>query len=122
MHSAQQAYGQAGRSTRTPRATEYEAFARVTRRLQQAENGPRTTFGDLAAAVHDNRRLWSILAADLAGHGNGLPEELRARLLSLARFTDDHSARVLGGTASASVLIEVNTAVMQGLRDRGATA
>jgi flagellar protein FlaF len=119
---AQHAYGANAYPIRTPRGTEYDAFARVTGRLQHAENAAETDFADLADALHENRRLWALLAVDLAGDGNALPDDLRARLLSLARFTEVHSAKVLAGSASASVLIELNTALMQGLRDRGATA
>jgi flagellar protein FlaF len=69
----------------------------------------------LAAAVHDNRRLWTILAADVADPANPLPAALRARLVYLAEFTRVHSGKVLREGASPDPLIEINIAVMRGL-------
>ena len=115
---AQSAYGAHTRATGTARDTEYDAIARITRRLSQAAR----TEGDiagLAAALLDNRKLWSTLAVDVAQPGNPLPADLKARLIYLAEFTDFHSRKVLAGDAPADPLIEVNTAVMRGLQDRG---
>lgn len=124
MQQAQAAYRTAAHPIRTPRGAEYEAFVRVTSRLKAIEGEAAvrpSRFRDLAAAIHDNRRLWTILAADAAGAGNLLPKELRARILYLAEFTRHHSGRVLRDGASAHPLIEINTAVMRGLRDRSRT-
>ena len=121
MQQAQAAYRTAAHPIRTPRGAEYEAFARVTSRLKAAASEAATRsprFRELAAAIHDNRRLWTILAADAAGPDNLLPKELRARILYLAEFTRQHSGRVLREGAPARPLIEINTAVMRGLRDR----
>lgn len=115
MQQAQAAYRTAATPIRTPRSAEYEAFARITGRLKSADaaNG---RFQDMAAAIHENRRLWAILAADVAGDDNPLPKELRARILYLAEFTRQHSGKVLRAGAKAQPLIEINTAIMRGLR------
>jgi flagellar biosynthesis activator protein FlaF len=112
---ARTAYGGPSAATRTPRAIEYEAFARVTHRISAAAARGRAGFPDLAAALHDNRSLWALLAAMVADPGNELPDTLRAGLFNLAGFTQRHSAAVLAGTANAEVLVEINTAVMRGL-------
>lgn len=114
---AQHAYGANAHPVRTPRGTEYDALARVTSRLKSAAAGHPVEMRDLAAAIHDNRRLWTLLAADVAGPDNRLPEQTRARILSLAEFTRQHSGRVLAAQAGVAPLIEINTAVMRGLRD-----
>lgn len=101
---------------RTPRAAEYDAIARVTARLRAAAAGGPAGFGELSAALHENRRLWSILAGDVADKDNGLPSNLRARLFYLAEFTELHSKRILAGEAVVAPLIEVNMAIMRGLR------
>lgn len=116
---AQAAYGRRGASLRTSRSTEYAVFARITRRVQIAERRGAAGFPDLASALHDNRRLWTILATDLAGEDNQLPDSLRAGLLSLAAFTFEHTAQVLAGHAKAAPLVEINAAVMRGLMDEG---
>lgn len=112
---ARAAYGHPESATRTPRAIEYDLFARVTHKLCAAQT-PDAPFAALAEALHANRIMWSTLAADVAGDGNALPADLRARLFYLAQFTDAHSRRILAGQATTAALIEVNTAVMRGLR------
>lgn len=113
---ARTAYSKSTPSIRTPRASEYDALAHVTGQLRSATTEGRTSVARLAAALHDNRLLWTTLAADVAGPGNGLPEELRARIFYLAEFTQQHSPRVLRGEAAADILVDINTAVMRGLR------
>lgn len=113
---ARTAYGVAEDATRTPRDAEYQAFARATRALTAAARTGTTAPGKLADALTLNRRLWMVLAADLATEGNQLPEALRIGLLGLAQFVLNHSDSVLNGTADIAPLIDVNTAVMRGLR------
>ena len=47
---------------------------------------------------------------------NRLPVPLRAQLISLAEFVRRHSLAVLGGRAEVGALIDINTAIMKGLR------
>jgi flagellar protein FlaF len=117
---AQRAYAQTAAPTRTPRSAEYEVIARMTHRLKSASLEATTGVTPaLAAALHDNRRMWITLAADVAGEGNGLPAELRARLFYLADFSRLHTSKVLAGKASVIPLLEINTAVLRGLRETG---
>jgi flagellar biosynthesis activator protein FlaF len=113
---ARAAYAGPTAATRSPRSIEYDAFARVTHQIKAALGPPGANFASLARALHDNRTLWTVLAADVAEAANGLPEALRAKLFYLAEFTVGHSRKVLAGEADASVLVEINTAVMRGLR------
>ena len=118
---ARTAYGTPDTPVRTGRSAEYEIFARVTRRLRDAAAAaiPGTApVLALVRALHENQRLWTTLAVDVADDGNGLPRDLRARLFYLAEFTRVHSARVMKGEASAGVLVDINTAVMRGLAQR----
>ncbi|MCV2866092.1 flagellar biosynthesis regulator FlaF [Defluviimonas sp. WL0075] len=114
---AQDSYAATAASVRTPRATEYALLARTTHALTHADG-----FAALVRALHDNRRLWTTLAADVAEPGNGLPQELRARLFYLSEFTAHHSRKVLAGEADAGALIAINTAVMRGLAGEEAKA
>ncbi|MFW5654209.1 MAG: flagellar biosynthesis regulator FlaF [Roseicyclus sp.] len=115
---AQTAYA-ATAPVRTPRATEYAAFQKVTARLVQAsrDGAPMT---ELAAAIYENRRLWTTLAIDLADDGNALPKPLRAQLMYLAEFSLLGSSKALRDRAALRPLIEVNTAVMRGLSGQDA--
>lgn len=115
MLQAQQAYAAAA-PVRTPRQAEHQVIAQVTARLATALAAD--DMGSLAAAVHDNSRLWSALAADLASPGNALPEGLRADLLGLAAFSLRQGHRVLRGEGGGQALIDVNAAVLRGLAGR----
>lgn len=117
-HLAQQAYSNSATPTRTPRATEYAAFAKVTHRLDKAARKGRLGFAELAESLHDNRKLWTLLAVDVADDENQLPPDLRARIFYLAEFTQAHTRKVLKREASVAPLIEINAAVMRGLRNR----
>ncbi len=115
-HQAQQAYSSSAQSPlRTSRSAEYQAFSEIIRRLNRASAVSSAQFAELAAAINDNRNLWTILASDVASAENALPESLRAQIFYLADFTDQHSRKVLKGEADVSVLVEINTAVMRGL-------
>ena len=118
---AQQAYAQAGAPTRTPRDTEFEVISRITRRLNNAAARKDIDFGGFAEALHDNRRLWTVLAAEVADADNWLPQDLRARIFYLAEFTRHHSSRVLADKGSVEPLLEINMAVLRGLRPGGTT-
>nr|WP_253913332.1 flagellar biosynthesis regulator FlaF [Pseudoruegeria sp. HB172150] len=118
MHLARTAYAISAAPIRTHQSTEYDAFAQITRRMKEAAGKGRRGFNALASAVHDNRRLWTLLAGDVADKDNTLPQGLRAQIFYLAEFTHQHSPKVLNGSASADILIDINTAVMRGLRQQ----
>jgi flagellar protein FlaF len=114
FHLARTAYATAA-PVRPPRSVEYDAFARVTERLKQ-EAGDHASFPGLVSALAENQRLWTILATDVADADNALPESLRARIFYLAEFTRTHTRRVLRRMATPDALVEINLAVMRGLR------
>ena len=118
---AHSAYSDALAPIKTERSTEYQIFAQITHRLTKASSGDLASFIDLAEAIHDNRRLWTILASDVVDKENGLPAQLRAQIFYLAEFTENHSRKVLAKEATVDALVEINTAVMRGLRAGGAT-
>ena len=111
---AQTAYAAAGAPVRTTRGNEYAAFERVTARLTRASDAA-APMTQRAAALHDNRQLWTTLAIDLATEGNALPDGLRAQLFYLAEFSLLHSSNALRNPTAIAVLIDVNKAVMRGL-------
>lgn len=118
---AQTAYAAAATPVRTQRGTEYAAFQTVTARLNQARraDAPMT---ERAAVLHENRKLWTILASDLADSDNGLPQSLRAQLFYLAEFSILQSRKALSEAAALGALVEINTAVMRGLSGRETAA
>lgn len=119
---ARATYARPDLTARSPRAVEYDLLARATAALTEAWPKRKADFGALAAAVDRNLRLWSTLGADVADPGNALPQALRAQLFYLYQFTAEHSRAVLDGAASVEVLVDINTAVMRGLRGQSAPA
>ncbi len=120
LAKAHDAYARPDAPARSPRAIEYDLFARATRALSAAWAARDRDRAALIRALHENLRLWRTLAVDVADPGNTLPPALRARLFYLYEFTDQHSRKVLDKTADAAVLVEINTAVMRGLRGESA--
>lgn len=116
---AQDAYRRQTEAIRTDRGLEYDAFARITHRLQATASLGPSDFGVLVSALHANRRLWTILVTDVADRNNPLPPEVKARIVYLAEFTRLHSSKVLRGEGSVDVLVEINSAIMRGLRETG---
>ncbi|TMM52515.1 flagellar biosynthesis regulator FlaF [Sulfitobacter sabulilitoris] len=115
---AQRAYAPTAAPTRTARSAEYDVIARITFRLKRAAECK--DHGALVAALHENRMLWTTLAADVADPDNLLPAELRAKIFYLAEFTHHHTSLVLRDHVSAVPLLEVNTAILRGLKQEGA--
>ena len=114
---AQRAYAPGSGAVRTPRSIEFEVIARITHRMKRAVQSRNQTA--LIEAMHENRTLWTALAADVASGDNGLTPELRARIFYLAEFTVEHTRRVLRNEANAVPLLEINSAILGGLRSEG---
>lgn len=118
MTAAQNAYSAFGKATpavKTPRQIEYQAFAMVTRKLSDVET--LESFPKLVEALHINTQLWSKFSTDVSQNANGLPDLLRGQIYYLAKFTRDHSQKVMKKEADTAPLIEINTMMMKGLRD-----
>ncbi|MDP2495648.1 flagellar biosynthesis regulator FlaF [Shimia thalassica] len=116
---AREAYGRSA-PTRSPRTIEYEVIAQTTHQLKTAAQLGSKGFPQLARALYDNRKLWTLLATSVAEKDNELPQSLRSQIFYLAEFTQVHSAKVLNRQAKVRPLIEVNMAVLRGLRQEGA--
>jgi len=113
---AQNAYRHQMQAAKTTRDTEYDAFARVTSRIKLAATKGKSGYNELVDALHENRRLWTVLAADVASKSNALSPDLRARIFYLSEFTQKHSSLILRKKASVRPLLEINIAIMRGLR------
>lgn len=116
---AMAAYSSSSAPIRSDRATEYDVFSRITRRLKTSD--PNQNYPDFVEALHDNRQLWTLLAVDVADKDNILDPQLRAQIFYLAEFTQQHTSKILAGKETVSALIDINTAVMGGLSQQGST-
>lgn len=114
---AQRAYAPTAAPTRSDRSIEYDVIARITARMKKAIIEDR--YPKLLEALHENQTLWRTLAVDVADSGNELPKELRARIFYLAEFTDHHTKKVIREKVSAVPLLEINMAILRGLKQEG---
>lgn len=113
---AKSAYSAAKSPTRTVKDFEYEVVARITRQLVQSAQKGQDGFPELARAVTANRKMWRLFANDAALKSNPLPADLKENLFHLAEFTRQHTSKVLQRKANVRPLVEINTAIMRGLR------
>jgi flagellar protein FlaF len=72
--------------------------------------------GPLVDAVDWNKRLWRTLASDCLDDRNQLPQEVRAKIVSISMWVRKYSKEVTREGASVDPLIEINRTIMQGLQ------
>ena len=116
---AKAAYISSTTHMRNDRTTEYDVFRKITNQLRQSD--AKKDHPGFVRALHDNRQLWTLLAVDVADKGNRLESGMRAQIFYLAEFTRLHTSKVLAGSETIQALIDINMAVMTGLRQRGDT-
>lgn len=113
---ARRAYGPNQQGTRSTKSTEFEVIARISHQLKRAILSQDKN--QLIKALYDNRILWNTLAADVCAPENGLPADLRARIFYLNEFVTRHSRDVLAKKAEPKVLLEINSAILTGLKEQ----
>lgn len=122
VERARATYGKNAVPIMSGRAAEHETMARVSHRLRAAALNSRKDFAPYASALHDNLKLWTTLATDVAHPDNALPDDLRGRIFWLAEFVSAETRKLLKGDGDVAVLIEINAAVLKGLRGQEAGA
>ena len=110
-----QAYKQAAQRAESPREAEYRLFGQVTRALIDAAKLDREEITARMDALHWNRQLWNTLASECSDPTNGLPDALRAQIISLSLFVNRHTSAIMRGDETFDELIQINRIVMQGL-------
>ncbi len=116
VERAREGYGRNAVPIKSHRAAEYETIARISHRLRAAAMNKSKNYAEYVSALSDNSRLWTALAVDVAQPENDLPQDLRARIFWLAEFTTHETRRLLKDEGDVGILIEVNAAILQGLR------
>ena len=119
LSTAQRGYLASAATTQTDRRAEYDLIARLTHRLRATALKAKESYPEYVQALHDNRKLWNTLAVDVADKDNALPSQLRAQVFYLAEFTAHHTTKILKDGASIMPLLEINMAVLRGLKTEG---
>ncbi|AHB47747.1 flagellar biosynthesis regulatory protein FlaF [Hyphomicrobium nitrativorans NL23] len=103
-------------SPREGRLQERTALERSIAMLQDAE---RAGAGSREAidAIFFVRKLWGIFIEDLASSENGLPQKLRADLISVGLWVMRESEEIrLGRSSNFAGLIDVSRTISEGLQ------
>jgi flagellar protein FlaF len=103
-------YAAAQDAAATPREIEIRAFRYVNGLLAGAADAPARV-----AALAKALQLWTVLLGDLASDGNRLPDELRARLISLGLWAQREAAARMEDAAPLTPLIELHRDMIAGL-------
>jgi flagellar protein FlaF len=108
------AYHKARAITERPRAVEHRLMTEITQEMMGAQRAGMQA-GQLMPSLHRNREVWSAFSAACGAQGNLLPNDLRAKMISLAIWVDRYTTEVICGRDSIDSLIEVNLCVIKGL-------
>lgn len=122
MYHAANAYSEVARIGMPLRDLEASALMKAAARLQSARDDATAGDATYEAALTHNRRLWTVIAAAVADPVSPLPEDLKARLMTLANFVFNQT---IGATAEPTAdkltsLITINRDLASGLRSRAA--
>ena len=113
--NAQSAYGNMGQATGSGRDIEVRVFQTAIAKLKPYMGSEFTLTGDSAEVLSENLRLWDLLTVDLAHPDNETDPQLASQLLTLARFVRHHTHMLYQGSGAVDILVEINTAILQGL-------
>ena len=105
----------------TPRAQEYRLMSQITGEMTHACDR-RLSGPALVPSLHRNREVWGVFASQCAAQGNGLPDDLRASIISIALWVDRYTSEVAAGRDSIDDLITVNRAIIDGLANENLQA
>ena len=117
---AVEAYQRASARSENPREAEYRLFGQVTRALMAADQAPKDDLRVRVDALDWNRRMWTALANDCADASNGLPQSVRAQIISLSLWVSRHTSAVIRKREEIGPLVDINRIIMQGLATREA--
>ena len=106
------AYRRRKEAAETPRELERRALTTVIGKLAQGKQQGGTA---LIEACYLNNKLWTALLVDLSLPENALPDDLKARLISIGIWVQRYTPRAMGGAAPVDPLIAVNRSIAEGL-------
>lgn len=94
----------------SPREIELRAFRYVNGLLAGAGDVPART-----TALSKTTQLWQILLGDLISDGNALPDDLKARLISLGLWAQREALARMMDEASLQPLMDLHRDMIAGL-------
>jgi len=92
------------------------AFAKAVFGLEEASKAV-DDYDAYSSALKFHQMLWTYIQADVAADGNGLPDDLKANILSLSIFVDSQTIMALAEPNAEHLysLIAVDKSIASGL-------
>ena len=105
-----------------PRVSEGWALIEAARRIAESitkEGDEKERKEAMKNAVRLNWRLWTIFQADMTLEDTEIPEEIRINILTLCKFIDKHTVRILADPTPELLvtLIDINRNIAAGLME-----
>jgi flagellar protein FlaF len=120
MRHAAQTYGAIAKKTGNPREVEADLLLSAAARLQTIRDGWDNKRPELGAALHFNRKLWSIFVTSATSAENPLPAPIRQNVANLGLFVFKQTLTVLADPKPENLgsLININRHLAAGLLGR----
>ncbi|MPS71237.1 flagellar biosynthesis regulator FlaF [Novosphingobium aerophilum] len=114
------AYQRVQQIAATPRRNEYRLMSQITGEMIAARDAG-LRGAALAPSLHRNRQAWTTFSTMCATEGNQLPDDLRARIISIGMWVEKYTSQVITGRDTIDDLIVVNRAIIEGLANENGT-
>lgn len=120
MQHAAQAYDAIAKKTGNPRELEADLLLSTAARLQNICDSWDSKRPELDAALHLNRRLWSVFVTSVTSPENPLPAPIRQNVANLGLFVFKQTLTVLADPKPENLgsLIHINRQLAAGLLGR----
>jgi flagellar protein FlaF len=120
MQDAAKTYGAIAKQTANPRELEADLLLSAAARLQAIQDSWDGNHSQLGAALHYNRKLWSIFVTSATSPENPLPAGVRQNVANLGLFVFNHTMAVLANPKPENLgtLININRQLAAGLLGR----
>jgi flagellar protein FlaF len=119
MQEAVKAYARTAQIARSPRDLEGALLLKAASQLQALKDNwsARQEPDELDAALHYNRKLWTVFVGSVADPENPLPTEIKNNIASLGAYIFHHTMMVQKDPAPEKLtsLININREIAAGL-------
>jgi flagellar biosynthesis activator protein FlaF len=120
MQHAAQTYGAIAKKTGNPRELEADLLLNAAAKLQIIRDGWNDRRPELGAALHYNRKLWSIFVTSVTSEENPLPAPIRQNVANIGLFVFKQTLSILADPKPETLgsLIHINRQLAAGLLGR----
>jgi flagellar protein FlaF len=120
MPSGAQTYKNVARQTSSPRELEATLLLQAAARLQSVHDSWDHDKSQLDAALHYNRKLWSVFLSEMTDANNPMPKNVRQNVANIGLFVMNHTVKVMNDPRPDHLgsLININREIAAGLLAR----